>query len=344
MDASNEQRKRDLTQKQSLPLEAKIILTQQRVREWYDHWDGQVYVSFSGGKDSTVLLDIVKEMYPDAPAVFIDTGLEFPEVRRLAIDRADVVLRPAMRFDQVLAAYGYPVVSKEVAQTVREARIGLAKGDGSYAFRIAKLRGEHKDKDGNPSIYNIKRWGMLLDADFDISEQCCTVMKKKPAMQYEKQTGRKPIIGTMADESMLRRNRWMRHGCNAFDEKRPASNPLSFWLQQDILLYIKQRGLEIPSVYGEIVECDQLQGQMSMFPDQCGKLTTTGVSRTGCVFCAFGAQCEKTPNRFQRLKETHPKLYAYCIGGGEYKDGKWQPSKDGLGMGHVLDYIGVPTE
>lgn len=303
-----------------------------------------MYVSFSGGKDSTVLLDIVKEMYPDVPAVFIDTGLEYPEVRRFAIERADVVLRPEMRFDQVIKAYGYPVVSKEVAQVVREARKGLAKGDGTYAFRIAKLRGELKDKDGNLSIYNIPQWGKLLDADFDISEQCCTTMKKQPATQYEKETGRKPIIGTMADESFLRRNRWMRHGCNAFRDKRPCSNPLSFWLQQDILKYIKLHGLEIPGVYGEIVECDQLQGQTSMFPDQCGKLTTTGVSRTGCVFCAFGAHCEKAPNRFQRLKETHPRQYAYCIGGGEYNDDKWQPNKEGLGLGHVLDFIGVPYE
>lgn len=187
-----------------------------------------MYVSFSGGKDSTVLLDIVKGMYPDVPAVFIDTGLEYPEVRRFAIERADVVLRPEMRFDQVIKACGYPVVSKEVAQVVREARKGLAKGDGSYAFRIAKLRGELKDKDGNLSIYNIPQWGKLLNADFDISEQCCTIMKKQPAIQYEKATGRKPFIGTMADESFLRRNRWMRHGCNAFEGKHPTSNPLSF--------------------------------------------------------------------------------------------------------------------
>ncbi len=41
-----------LQQKQSLPLEAKIAMTQQRIREWYEHWDGEVYVSFSGGKDN----------------------------------------------------------------------------------------------------------------------------------------------------------------------------------------------------------------------------------------------------------------------------------------------------
>ena len=72
----------DLRQYQSLPLSAKIIMTQRRIRAWYDHWDGQVYVSFSGGKDSTVLLHLVRELYPDVEAVFVDTGLEYPEIRQ----------------------------------------------------------------------------------------------------------------------------------------------------------------------------------------------------------------------------------------------------------------------
>ena len=51
--------KGDLQQMQSLPLRAKITMTQRRIRDWVDYWDGQVYVSFSGGKDSTVLKHIV---------------------------------------------------------------------------------------------------------------------------------------------------------------------------------------------------------------------------------------------------------------------------------------------
>lgn len=76
--------------------------------------------------------------------------------------------------------------------------------------------------------------------------------------------------------------------------------------------------------------------------DESDQLATTGCDRTGCIFCMFGCHLEKEPNRFQRLKETHPRQYDYCINGGEYNDqGMWQPSKDGLGLGKVLDYIGV---
>lgn len=329
-----EYRKLALRQKQALPLEGKVILAQQRIREWYDHWDGQVYISFSGGKDSTVLMHMVKELYPHVPAVFVDTGLEYPEVRKFATERADVVLRPAMRFDQVIKTYGYPVISKEAAQVLYEAKISLRRGRTDSA-QLRKLRGAKVDNNGNKSPFNLERHAYLLDAPFDISHKCCDVMKKAPVKQYEKETGNKAITGIMAAESMLRTNQYLRHGCNAFDNKRPMSKPLSIWLEQDILQYIKQNGLEIASVYGEIVERDQLQGQTRLFPEHWDELTTTGVKRTGCMFCMFGAQCEKAPNRFQRMKETHPRQYAYCM----------KPVEEGgLGLKEVLKYIGVPFE
>ena len=156
-------------------------------------------------------------------------------------------------------------------------------------------------------------------------------MKKNPAKKYRKETGRLPILGTMATESKLRYSNWLKHGCNAFDSSNPLSAPLSFWTEQDILEYIKKYNVPYCSVYGDIVE-------------ENGKLKTTDCDRTGCIFCMFGCHLEKAPNRFQRLKETHPRQYEYCIGGGEMVDGKWQPSKEGLGLGYVLDYIGVKYE
>ena len=94
---------------QNLPLELKILKTEQRIREWYEHWEGQVYVSFSGGKDSTVLLHIARSIYPDIPAVFVDTGLEYPEIRRFVKQTKNVIwLKPEMNFRRVIEKYGYP--------------------------------------------------------------------------------------------------------------------------------------------------------------------------------------------------------------------------------------------
>ena len=337
----------ELKQMQSLPLDIKIRMTKERIEQWYEHWDGMVYVSFSGGKDSTVLKHIVDSMYDDVPAVFVNTGLEYPEIQKFAMSQKNVVtVRPEMRFDEVIKKYGYPVVSKEIAQTVCEAKKNAQ--TGKYTYRIKKLNGELIGKNGKPSTYNIPQWKFLLDAPYDISHKCCDVMKKKPAKTYEKTTGRKAIIGTLASESTLRKTQWVRYGCNAFESKRPTSQPLSFWTEQDILHYIKQFDVPYCSVYGEIVPVDdgeQFNGQLTTFDvlnDYEGTLLkTTGCDRTGCIFCMFGCHLEKEPNRFQRLKETHPRQYEYCISGGEYVDGKWQPSKEGLGLGKVLDYINV---
>ena len=183
-----------------------------------------------------------------------------------------------------------------------------------------------KDRSG----YNLEHYKYLLDADFKISARCCNITKKKPSHKYERKTKRKPILGITADESRIRQQSWFRTGCNAFDLAYPHSTPMAFWTEQDVLSYFVENNLEICSIYGDIIQ------------DKEGLYQTTGRQRTGCVYCPLGCHLEKEPNRFQRLKETHPKLYDYCIGGGEYnEEGKWQPSIDGLGLGHVLDFIGV---
>lgn len=80
-------------------------------------------VSFSGGKDSTVLLHIARQLYPNIPAVFSNTGLEYPEIQRFvkSFDNVDIVT-PSMRFDDVITTYGYPLISKEVAEAIYYAR------------------------------------------------------------------------------------------------------------------------------------------------------------------------------------------------------------------------------
>lgn len=336
--------KGDLKQMQSLPLRSKILMTKQRIKDWYDYWDGQVYISFSGGKDSTVLLHIARQVYSDIEAVFVNTGLEYPEIQQFVKTFDNVtVLRPKMRFDEVIKKYGYPIISKEVSECVYQGRIGMKRNDEKYSYRLKKLFGTAKDKNGNKSIFNKEKYKPLLYTDFVCSNHCCNIMKKKPAEDFKKLTGKKPILATMADESALRENTWLKYGCNAFEIKRPRSAPMSFWTEQDVLQYIKEKNLQIASVYGDVVYKDY-SDQMRIEDygiDCCGtdKLCTTGCDRTGCIFCAFGAHLEKGESRFERLKRTHPRQYEYCIGGGEYVDGVWQPSKEGLGMGHVFDEL-----
>jgi len=355
----------ELAQMQSLSLESKIRMTQQRIRGWYEHWDGQVYVSFSGGKDSTVLKHIVDGMYNDVPAVFVNTGLEYPEIQSFVRDikagkydcfNSDVeIIRPEMRFDEVIKFYGYPVISKDVAQAIFDARTQAKINNIDVRETRLYNRGFNPESEYCKKYpqYSRAKWVFMFDAPFLVSHRCCDVMKKKPSKSYEKKTGRKAIVGTMAWESRLRRTKWMQQGCNAFESKRPKSQPLSFWTEQDIYHYIKKYNVPYCSVYGDIVIDEKvdgeniLEGQMNLIDylnchEEGDKLKTTGCDRTGCVYCMFGCHIDKGENNFQRLKRTHPRQYEYCIGGGEYnEEGKWQPSKEGLGLAKVLDYIGV---
>lgn len=334
----------DLRALQAQPLEDKVQRTLGLISEWYAHWENQCYVSFSGGKDSTVLADIAAKWCAVAgiplELVFVDTGLEYPEIKEhvrrfcgYTHDKYDImvhltVLRPKMTFAEVITKYGYPIISKEVADKID-----------------AKRRGQkwcEKYFDENcTSRYNVSRWSALCDVDFATSPYCCDAMKKSPVHTYGKETGKKAILGTMADESRMRTQKWFQHGCNAFELKTPVSSPMSFWLGQDVLAYIKTKNLPITSVYGDIVYANDPE-QVRMDETFCGeRLCTTGCTRTGCVFCGFGAHLEKGEGRFVRLKRTHPKLWRYCIYGGGYDpaDGLWKPTKDGLGMGHVFDVL-----
>lgn len=319
----NRHTKGDLAQMQSLPLKAKIAKTKKRITEWYNYYDGNVYVSFSGGKDSTVLLHIARQLYSDIPAVFCDTRLEYPEIRQFVKQTDNVIeLNPEMGFKEVIETYGYPFPSKEVAQIVTQAKIGLNGGGprgGKYQSSINKLRGCHLDKNGNKSNYNCKKWEFLLEAPFNVSHECCNIMKKKPFKDYERISGNKPILAVMASESSLRKNSWIRYGCNSFTGNRVRSWPMAFWTENDVLEYLVTYNVPYASCYGDIVL-------------ENGKYKTTKCERTGCIFCMFGCHLEKEPNRFQKLKESHPELYDYCMRSKEEK---------GLGLAEVLDYLEV---
>ena len=266
-----------LKQRQSLPLTAKIQYSKNKIKEFYEKMGGRVYVSFSGGKDSTVLLHLVRSIFPRVPAVFVDTGLEWPEIREFVKTVDNVVwLKPKMSFKEVLEKYGYPVISKEVAQKLSEIR-----STKSEKLLNKRLYGQ----DGNGKLP--EKWKFLIKSPFKISSKCCDKLKKDPIKRYEKETGESAIVGTMACESSLRKTSYLRKGCNPFG-KRAMSSPLSIWSEQDIYDYTAKYGLKISSIYNK------------------------GAKRTGCIFCMFGAH-NKNDNRFELLKQIHPQLYKYCM-------------------------------
>ena len=270
-----------LKQRQGQPLEVKERLTENRIRAWYEQNDGEVYVSFSGGKDSTVLLHLVRKFYPDVSAVFVDTGLEYPEVKRFVRAVENVTwLRPKIPFYEVIKKYGYPVISKEVSQQIYEFR--TAKSEKTKRTRWYGANNKYK------SGKIPEKWKPLTISNlFKIGAQCCDVMKKRPIKKYEKETDLHSFIGVMAKDSALRKQSCLRHGCNM--ENGKASRPMMFWTDADVWGYIKKYNLKYSKIYD------------------------MGVLNTGCMFCMFGVHLEKGKNRFQRMNTTHPNQYNFCI-------------------------------
>ena len=244
------------------------------------------------------------------------------------------------------------------AEELRVRRVGIAQtgqtGEGG-------VFSNPEEQFGQKSQFNKEKWLPLVYTPFMISHYCCHKMKKSPMKKYQHEHNLYPILGTLAEESRVRKQAWIRHGCNAFDSTSPSSQPLSFWTEQDVLAYIVKYNLPIASVYGDIVMVDHYGNEYdvhnSIMTPYCN-LKCTGCDRTGCIFCGFGFHLDKGETRFQRLAKTHPRQYEFSIGGGQWVDnpyydptapeydGQWKnwnpkkiwvPSKKGLGMGKVFN-------
>lgn len=304
-----------LKQMQSLPLEQKIIVSKQRIKQWLEAWEDQCVVSFSGGVDSTVLLDLVRSVNPDIKAVFVNTGLEYPQIVKFVktIPNVDII-RPKMTYKQVIEKYGFPFPSKDIAQKINEIR-----HTHTQSLRELRLTGIRTNGEYSPKSKLSKKWEYLIDAPFEVSAKCCAVIKKQPLFKYQNENNVKPFVGVMAEESSNRVISYVKHSCNAFNATHPQSRPLMFWSKQDVIQCIKLNNLTYcNSVYGDIVELDN------------GKLGFSKTDRTGCVFCMFGVHLDKEPNRFQIMQKDNPQMYRYCM--------------EELGIKKVLEYCNIPHE
>lgn len=258
-------------------------------------------MAFSGGLGSTVLLDQVRKLYPNTPALFVNTGIEYPEIVSFVktIDNVTIMRPHKTNFKKVIDKYGYPIFSKKIAMGFDRHR-----NTPSEEQKQLRLHGGVNPTSGKKQHRSIPvKHHHLVNAPFNISDRCCYFLKKKQFKKYQKETGRKPIQGIMAEESFLRKGEALRTGCNIFNTKAPISSPMLFWRQVDLWAYIEKYDLPYSKIYD------------------------MGEKRTGCMWCLFGIDQEPNPNRFQRMAITHPKHYDICI--------------NKLRIGEVLDYINI---
>lgn len=276
-----------LFERQSWPLHQKIDHSLGVIDQFCSRMNGQVYVSFSGGKDSTVLLDLCRVIKPDIKAVFCNTGLEYPDIVRFVRELGGLpdynieVIHPDQKPKEIIDKFGFPLISKETSKIINN----LRNNPNGVVARRARGEVEHVWKSSKLP----RKYEFLVNEAFNTSEQCCYYLKKKPFRQYQKRTGLYPILGNMAAESQLRQSAYIRRGgCNSFQGKIESA-PLSIWTETDVWGYIKERNLQIAEIYHR------------------------GATRTGCMCCGYGCQM-KGDNRFQMLKELYPKFYTMLLG------------------------------
>jgi 3'-phosphoadenosine 5'-phosphosulfate sulfotransferase (PAPS reductase)/FAD synthetase len=266
------------------PLDRKIQETNERIELWVQYWGKDAYISFSGGLDSTVLLDLARN-HPridgeSLPAYFADTGTEYPDIRRFVRSIPNIAwVQPKIKFHKVLEKYGYPVVSKNVSKYVKE----VQRAKTAQVVRL-RLTGWRKDGTHSPMSKIPHKWQFLIGAPFNVSDMCCYHLKKRPL----KNIGA-PIVGVRAAEAKNRKNTYLRTGCNAFEISQPRSWPMAFWTDRDVKEYIAIKSLRYCPIYD------------------------MGYRRTGCFSCAFGIHLEPWPNRFQLMQKTHPRLWDLCM-------------------------------
>ena len=273
---------KELQVRQRWTLNQKIDHSLYVIESFISHFGGGVYVSFSGGKDSTVLLDLCRRVKPDVMAVFCNTGNEFPDIvqfvrGKVAGGENVRIIRPAMNPRMVIEKYGFPIHSKELARKIYYARKKspwavncLNKANSKYALK--------------------PKFQYLMKTRYDISDFCCRELKKNPFARFEKETGLHPIIGTMAGESLMRQTQYIRRGGgNTFENGKIESTPLAIWTESDVWQYIRENDIKIADIYAK------------------------GAKRTGCMFCGYGCHLANEKNRFRLILDIYPKWYYHFM-------------------------------
>jgi 3'-phosphoadenosine 5'-phosphosulfate sulfotransferase (PAPS reductase)/FAD synthetase len=187
-----------------------------------------VAVSFSGGKDSTVLKHLVESIEPSIKSVFCNTGVEYESIVTFVktFDNVQIV-EPKNNFLSIIKKYGFPIISKEQSRYISDIR------NPNCCQKIKDIRlGK-----GNFRISN--KWKYFLDTDIKVSDKCCYHLKKAPLQKL----GYYYFTGERISESNLRKRRY--HNC-ILPKK---CIPLRLWSDELINKYIEYYNIKICDIY-----------------------------------------------------------------------------------------------
>ena len=265
------------------PLDLKIKLAENIIIEEHMRHNGNIFISWSGGKDSEVLMHIALRLFPHLRIVYSNTTNEMKEVLDHVKKFQNVItVFPKMNFKQAIKKYGFPLVSKEISQKAYE-----LKNTNGYRNRMLRLYGNHKGDSKLP-----QKWQFLAEQEFDVSSKCCDILKKIPIQNWAKENGDPiPLIALMKDESRLRQQLAL-YGKE--DEKKSYPFLRTGWTEEDIWAYAEMHNIRFAECYYDRTVDSKL---------------IKAVDRSGCDACDFGTE-EETKIKFDRSKALSPKKHA----------------------------------
>ena len=239
----------------------------------------EYYLSYSGGKDSHLLYWFIKEYAPefkDIKVVGINTCMEHEQILKRINDNCDIVLYPKLKPFEIKEKYGIPCFSKEQDFYIYYYQNSLRKGKKPSKTIQQKIDGTY-DK-GFSGISKKAREYVKSGNAHKITHLCCYYLKKKPAHDFEEETGLKPILGIRSSESNLRKQQYK--SCFTQDKKFVPIHDLTDELLDKIY---EKYNIEIPSVYNY-------------------------VCRTGCMGCPYGSYKGDTEKELKLISENQKKF------------------------------------
>ena len=236
------------------------------------------YLSYSGGKDSHFLYWFIKEYLKrdDIKIVGINTYMEHHEILQRILKNSDIVLIPKMKPMEIKEKYGIPCFSKEQDYYIYYYQNAIRKGKEPAKTIKQKIDGTYTK--GFSGISKKAREYVKSGNAHKITHLCCYYLKKKPAHDFEKETGLKAILGIRGGESALRKQQYK--SCFTKDKKFTPIHDLSDELLDKI---IKKYNIEVPEIYNHIC-------------------------RTGCMGCPYGSYKHDTEKELALINGNQKKF------------------------------------
>lgn len=236
-------------------------------------------ISFSGGKDSTVLSYLIDLAIPGnrIPRVFINTGIEYELITDFVNELKEkddrlVAIRPKYPLGKILKNYGYPFKSKEHSQLVH---MYQQNGHSKSTMRYYEPP-EERQRYGCPKIL---KYQFEQDINLKISNKCCDKLKKEPFNNWQLDND-KPykITGERIAEGGLRASHG---GCLVIDKDKKLKKFKPFNPMKDdwIEWFIKKYNISLCKLYYE----------------------PYNFKRSGCVACPYNIKIQDTLNTLNEL-------------------------------------------